>query len=205
MTAFILRHGESDGNDHSRLCPPDSESGLTSRGRDQIVAACKTLASLVKKPARICAGPALRTIQSAQLMSQLLKMEMDILQDLREIHQINVPQDHQQIHHKILEFWTNYYKSDEPDKKATQEYSEVQRIITEMRAAELQDRDLILVTHGGKSEMLLNTLFGALEPRQATVQYSLSLGGFHMIDLIPAETGLAHINILGLNVCGAII
>lgn len=79
---ILIRHGESEGN-RDRVFTRTPAVPLTERGREQIRAAARWIAGRYA-PERIVASPYLRARQSAEELREILRVPIDVEEDLRE-------------------------------------------------------------------------------------------------------------------------
>ncbi len=79
---ILMRHAESEGN-RDGCFTPHPEIPLTDRGREQAQAAARLIAERLA-PVRIVSSPFLRARQTADILSMVLGLDVEIAEDLRE-------------------------------------------------------------------------------------------------------------------------
>lgn len=84
MRLLLVRHGESTANRDRLVLGRSLHVPLTERGREQAVAACDRVAQLVDGPAVIFCSDALRTRQTAGIISERLAVAAQPQELLRE-------------------------------------------------------------------------------------------------------------------------
>ena len=77
MRLYFLRHAEA-----SYEAPSDHERPLTDRGRDRTKTAARVLAKLDIKPAHIYASPRVRAADTARIVGEALKIEVELREEV---------------------------------------------------------------------------------------------------------------------------
>lgn len=134
MRVYIVRHGQSTNNAGQTLLddPP-----LTPLGRRQMKRVAKWLA---EEPATIhwlLTSPFLRALQSASLLEQVLELESETWDDLRE-----------------------YDAEMETEDEVWERAQRVAKLVVQRFGAR-EENNVVLVTHGAFGSRLLSSLLGA--------------------------------------------
>ncbi|MGQ9738707.1 MAG: histidine phosphatase family protein [Armatimonadota bacterium] len=134
MRVYIVRHGQSTNNAGQTLLddPP-----LTPLGRRQMKRVAKWLAEEPSTVHWILTSPLLRALQSASLLGQVLELEPETWDDLRE-------------------YDTELETADEVWERAEQVAKHVVQ-----RFGAREENNVVLVTHGAFGSRLLSSLLGA--------------------------------------------
>ena len=85
MRIYVIRHGLAGQADESRY-PDDDERPLTSKGRKAFREAARGLLSLEATPARIFSSPALRALQTAEILARVAGLTAKSVIPMEQLH-----------------------------------------------------------------------------------------------------------------------
>src|SRR5262245_5755715 len=85
MRIYVIRHGLAGQADESRF-PDDDERPLTSKGRKAFREAARGLLSLEATPARIRSSPALRALQTAEILARVAGLGPKSVVAMSQLH-----------------------------------------------------------------------------------------------------------------------
>lgn len=86
MNIFLVRHGESQGNLEQRFIGANSPHGLTETGQKQSKNAARILSSYDLGNAKIYSSPAIRAVETVEIISERLGIYYTIEERLTEIN-----------------------------------------------------------------------------------------------------------------------
>lgn len=78
----FIAHGATIHSEENRISDKDNYPPINESGEEEIEKICEWLKKRAVKNDKIYTSPALRTIQSAQMISKLFKKDFEILEDL---------------------------------------------------------------------------------------------------------------------------
>jgi broad specificity phosphatase PhoE len=145
---ILVRHGESEGN-RDRTFTQNPQVPLTAHGREQARAAGLRIAQRYR-PTRIVASPYLRAWQTAEIMAQVLGLQVEAEPDLRE-QSFGVfagqPYD-ALLSDAAYHDGPRWYWRPRGGESLTDVYERVVPVFRQI-AAESSERDVAIVSHGG--------------------------------------------------------
>jgi broad specificity phosphatase PhoE len=155
MRLYFVRHGESVANLTSEFSCRGFKHPLTSKGVEQAQLLAHNLAS--RRIARIYSSPLQRAVQTAEILSVALQVEVEVTGALREwdvgIYEGTTGLQGWQLHRQVQEDWYFNYKleSKMPEGESFIEIRErfVPFIEGLLQDGQNPDEELVLVGHGG--------------------------------------------------------
>ena len=165
MKLYFVRHGESEANVVMEFSNTLNKHPLTAKGVGQAQKLAESLAD--KEITRLISSPLLRAVQTAQILSAKLGVEMEINDALREwsvgIYEGSRDPQHWQIHNDLQVDW--FYKG-KLDRKIPggESYLEIRARFAPfieglLQAGEGSRENIVLVGHGGLYLAMLPGLF----------------------------------------------
>jgi broad specificity phosphatase PhoE len=159
---ILMRHAESEGNRDGRFTP-HPEVPLTDRGREQAHAAARQIAERLA-PARIVSSPFLRARQTADILSMVLGLEVEIADDLRERSYgelAGTPYSAPRPGYDPASYWT--WRP--PGGETLDEVLVRAGAVLDRLAAAAPDQEVLVVSHGAVMMALDRHVRGAWGPR----------------------------------------
>ena len=155
MRLYFVRHGESVANLTSEFSCRGIKHPLTTKGVEQAQLLAHNLAS--RRIARIYSSPLQRAVQTAEILSVALQVEVEVTGALREwdvgIYEGTTGLQGWQLHRQVQEDWYFNYKleSKMPEGESFIEIRErfVPFIEGLLQDGQNPDEELVLVGHGG--------------------------------------------------------
>lgn len=86
----FIAHGATIFSEENKISDKDNYPPLTDAGEEEIEKICQWLKARAIKTDKIYSSPALRTVQSAQMIEKMLKKDFEILEDLNSIKKSNL-------------------------------------------------------------------------------------------------------------------
>lgn len=190
----LLRHGEPEKEAHGRVYGR-LDVGLSARGRVQVEAAAAWLAELPL--AAIYASPRRRAIESAEPLSRLRKLAVQVREDLRELDFGALEglgyDEAQRLHPALYAEWMAHPTSVEFP--GGESYPKLRaRVLGELmrlRAAH-PDRSFALVAHGGVTRAILADALGLLD--EHLFRLDQSYAAVSVIDYFPESAVVRLVN-----------
>jgi probable phosphoglycerate mutase len=107
MKLYFVRHGESQANLLHVISNRDSSHGLTARGRQQASALAESLRGAGSR--RILTSPLLRAVQTAEILSDALGIDVEATDALREfdcgIAEGRTDPEAWELHRQVMKAW----------------------------------------------------------------------------------------------------
>ena len=165
MRLYFVRHGESVANLTSEFSCRGFKHPLTSKGVEQAQLLARNLA--FRRIARIYSSPLQRAVQTAEILSVALQVEVEVTGALREwdvgIYEGTTGLQGWQLHRQVQEDWYFNYKleSKMPEGESFIEIRErfVPFIEGLLQDGQNPDEELVLVGHGGLYICMLPVVF----------------------------------------------
>jgi broad specificity phosphatase PhoE len=159
---ILMRHAESEGN-RAGCFTPHPEIPLTDRGREQAHEAAQRLAERLA-PVRIVSSPFLRARQTADILSVVLGLDVEVADDLRERSYGELagsPYSTARVGYDPTSYWTWRPPGGETlDEVLVRAGAVLDRI-----AAAAPDEEVLVVSHGAVMMALDRHVRGAWGPR----------------------------------------
>ena len=165
MRLYFVRHGESVANILHEFSNSGLKHPLTEKGVGQAYALAQSLAGLQVE--QIYSSPVLRAVQTSQILAESLHAPMRITEALREwsvgIYEGTTDPHGWELHRQVTEDWIFHQKLDSK-MPGGESFLEMQArfcpFIEELvHNNEDQDRNIILVSHGGLYGTMLPSIF----------------------------------------------
>lgn len=86
----FIAHGATIYSEENKIPDKDNYPPLTDAGEEEIEKICEWLKKRGVKNDLICSSPALRVVQSAQMVAKVFKKDFEVLEDLNSIKKGNV-------------------------------------------------------------------------------------------------------------------
>jgi probable phosphoglycerate mutase len=155
MRLYFIRHGESEANLLMEFSNSSIKHPLTALGQEQAQSVAQSLSGL--QVDRVYTSPVLRAVQTAEVIGVTLAAPLEITGALREwsVGDYEGTQDPAgwALHRQVQEdwFWHGRLESKMPGGESFLEIQArfvpfIERLINR---ADLQDREVVLVAHGG--------------------------------------------------------
>jgi len=165
MRLYFVRHGESVANLTSEFSCRGFKHPLTSKGVEQAQLLARNLA--FRRIARIYSSPLQRAVQTAEILSVALQVEVEVTGALREwdvgIYEGTTGPQGWQLHRQVQEDWYFNHKleSKMPEGESFIEIRErfVPFIEGLLQDGQNIDEELVLVGHGGLYICMLPVVF----------------------------------------------
>ncbi|MGO7042173.1 phosphoglycerate mutase family protein [Rhizobium acaciae] len=200
MRLVLLRHGQAISNTLrlDDMCPGDFANGLTPRGKKETEQACERLSGVISKPF-IYSAPSKRCVETSKIISCFFSIPFVETNALTEINRDEAGNSLGNLNSKTVYFWNRFYKESESEINSITEVEVTKNYIREILTKFSNERELLLISHGGKIELILAILLSIRNSLDKTIQFSLGTGRYHAVDLVFEETRLVHVNLLQLN------
>jgi broad specificity phosphatase PhoE len=162
---YFVRHGESVANLLREFSNSGYKHPLTEKGIQQAHALAQNLSRLSIE--QIYSSPIMRTVQTAQILSDCLHIPVQITEALREwsvgIYEGTSDPAGWEWHHRVQDLWFNQHQLDSkmPDGESFLEIQARFVPFIEERLAEGKDthRSIVLIGHGALYAAMLPVIF----------------------------------------------
>ena len=157
-----MRHGQAENNVSRTLVGRHIESHLTSQGRQQAADAAKQLKSIPID--KVYASPVIRTIETAQIVCEILGMDYEVDERLYEIELGKlVGMNYEEVTTKYGDILTRFYSDYDPvlESFGVEAFASVKHRITSLLDDLLhkhEDSNVLMVTHLDPIKAALATL-----------------------------------------------
>jgi broad specificity phosphatase PhoE len=196
-----MRHPESISSTLSgqALCPPDDENPLTERGRRQLDRLIHQSTPFPTRPT-IISSPARRCTEAARLLAEGNQSGPAIIwEELREIFDVNEPTRLDLLHQRIVAFWNQYYRANSGERSRMPQHLQAVTVLQRICEDYSENDNILIVSHGGKIELLTAIILGIASPLDRTIQFELQLGGCHLFDMVLNGHTFSHTKVCWLN------
>jgi probable phosphoglycerate mutase len=146
-----MRHGQADNNVNRTLVGRHIESHLTEQGRIQVIDTAKQLKSIMID--KIYASPVIRTMETAQIVEDILGMDYEVDERLYEIELGKlVGMNYEEVTTKYGDLFLRFYSEHDPvlDSFGVEPFSAVKRRVKSLLDDVLkkhEDTNVLMVTH----------------------------------------------------------
>lgn len=202
MKLMVLRHAECSSNlmNPEQEYPCDSENSLTERGINHLLRYSLPDNFPLNDPLLI-SGPALRAMETATILNERVLVRpspvVEIWRELEELFSVPAPTPGRDLNKFVLDFWRTFYSSDQTKRAQLSQCTDAKIVID--RVLKSYPRDVVLVSHGGKIELITAMLLGVAAELDRTIEFRLDPGNFHLFDLLVQDGRIAHLRIVHLN------
>ncbi|HEX7032098.1 MAG TPA: histidine phosphatase family protein [Nitrososphaera sp.] len=148
---IFMRHGQADNNVNRTLVGRHIESHLTEQGRIQVIDTAKQLKSIMID--KIYASPVIRTMETAQIVEDILGMDYEVDERLYEIELGKlVGMNYEEVTTKYGDLFLRFYSEHDPvlDSFGVEPFSAVKRRVKSLLDDVLkkhEDTNVLMVTH----------------------------------------------------------
>ncbi len=203
MKIVLLRHGESvsAAGPDAAVCPADDHNPLTPDGIARMEVFAAEVAGALNRP-KVLSSDMRRAQESAAVVARRLDTEVEIWPELREVLSVDAEVASEGLRRQFRAFWERFYLGDASDAQVARARRNADRVRAKVRERAGDASDLILVSHGGMIEVLMAGLFSGYARVGYTVEYLLSPGAFHLLELTVSTGEIRHLRLLGAN-CSA--
>ena len=199
MELILLRHGESLSVARPfEDCPPDWLNQLTDRGRDQAMNAVSKVIS-IGQPTRIITSPVRRALETAEVVSTAFGTQPDVSAHLSEIFSVARFTSQDDNHRSVLDFWTQFYSLSDQNRSALPAVADTLSFINGTLLKLHEDEIVLLVSHGGRLELLIALLLNASGLDRSLLAFRLECGNLHHLSLRFREGKLIFTLVAALN------
>ena len=198
MRLVLLRHGTSaSANVRPRdLAIPDSDNDLTEAGRREARAAAGRLRHDLGTPLLFC-SPLLRACETARIVAAQLQLEFGVWEELAEIFTVSKAVRSETVVDDFRDFWQAYRTNQHPTAEHVRAIALAEDVIRRLIA--LDAAEVVLVSHGGRIELVLSRLFAMDGVPDRTPDFTLCFGHYHMLDFDSRRSASQRCRILKLN------
>ena len=173
MKFYFVRHGESEANILHEISNRGWKHGLTEKGREQAAALAHHLRAI--KAHKIFTSPLMRAVQTAEILAEVLALEVEVTDALREfdcgIAEGHADEAHWALWRWVMAEWLERGRADSriPEGESLTDiharfFPFIHRLVAEKQN---DDEAVILIGHGGLYLTVLPTLLPEVGSRFA--------------------------------------
>jgi len=157
-----MRHGQAENNVNRTLVGRHIESHLTEQGRQQVIDTAKQLRNI--RIDKIYASPVIRTMETAQIVGNVLGMDFELDERLYEIELGKlVGMNYEEVTTKYGDLFLRFYAEHDPvlDSFGVEPFSAVKQRVKSLLDDVLkkhEDSNVLMVTHLDPIKAALATL-----------------------------------------------
>lgn len=181
MKLVLLRHGTSASASLRPQDPalPDSDNGLTGDGRREAHAAAERLRPVLAAPLLFC-SPLLRARETATIVAAQLQRDVTVWEELAEIFTVSKAVSSEAVIGDFRAFWQAYRTGRHRTAAHVRAIALAEDVIRRLTA--LDAAEVLVVSHGGKIELVLSRLFAMDGVPDPTPDMTLGFGRYHRLD-----------------------
>lgn len=159
---IFMRHGQAENNVNRTLVGRHIESHLTEQGRQQVIDTAKQLRNI--RIDKIYASPVIRTMETAQIVGNVLGMDFELDERLYEIELGKlVGMNYEEVTTKYGDLFLRFYAEHDPvlDSFGVEPFSAVKQRVKSLLDDVLkkhEDSNVLMVTHLDPIKAALATL-----------------------------------------------
>ena len=179
---IVVRHGESICNAYGIIQGQNNDYGLTDLGRQQVLSSIDRNFELLKHARRIITSPYVRAVETAEEISQIRGIDIEIDSRLSEMDAgilAGLPKKEAENRYpQYYRIWKSRLDLDGIPNAEKGENLQARILAFLLQYYDKEDFCDVLVTHAGFIRCLINTIEG----RQRTNQFNIENGEFFELD-----------------------